>query len=263
MADPGLLGYAAAGIGVFMTLVWLLSLLLRDVSIVDVFWGLGFIVTGALAAWLGSGDAGRAALLLVLVAVWGLRLAGHIGWRNHGKSEDPRYQKFRANAGSAFWWRSYFTVFLLQGVVMWLVALPLLAALGEPQPSLVTAWDVAAIALWAIGLAFEAGGDLQLARFKANPANRGRVLSTGFWGLTRHPNYFGDAVVWWGFGCLGLAVGAWWTLIGPVVMTVLLARVSGVTLLERSMIETKPGYREYVESTPAFFPRIPFLGRRG
>ena len=140
MADLGLLGFAAAAIGIFVTLVWGLSLVLRDASIVDVFWGLGFIVVAALGAWLGSGDAGRTALLLVLVALWGLRLAGHIGWRNHGKPEDARYQKFRANAGSAFWWRSYFTVFLLQGVVMWVVALPLLAALAAPEPSALVGW---------------------------------------------------------------------------------------------------------------------------
>ena len=263
MTDPWLLGAAAAASVISMTLVWLLSLALRNAGIVDVFWGLGFTILVVLSAWLGSGDAGRSALTLALVAVWGVRLAAHIGWRSRGKPEDFRYQEFRRNAGQAFWWRSYFTVFLLQGGVMWVVALPLLAALGASHPPVFGVWDVVAVVLWVVGFAFEAGGDLQLARFKANPANRGRVLSSGFWGLTRHPNYFGDALVWWGFGCLGLAVGAWWALIGPVVMTFLLWRVSGVAMLERSMVDTKPGYREYVESTPAFLPRIPGLRRRG
>ena len=263
MSDIGLLGVAAAAIVVSMTLIWLLSLALRNAGIVDVFWGLGFTVLAGLGVWLTSGDPGRSALTLTLVAVWGVRLAAHIGWRSRGKPEDFRYQEFRRNAGSAFWWHSYFTVFMLQGGVMWVVALPLMAALSSPQPPAVGAWDVLAVVLWIAGFAFEAGGDLQLARFKSKPANRGRVLSSGFWGLTRHPNYFGDALIWWGFGCLGLAVGAWWALISPIVMTFLLWRVSGVAMLERTMVDTKPGYREYVDSTPAFLPRIPGLRRRG
>ncbi len=251
------LGATAGAAAVAMTLVWALSLRLRNAGIVDVFWGVGFVLIAALAVWLGQGGGVRAALVLALTSVWGLRLALHIGWRSRGKPEDHRYQQFRANAGPSFWWRSLFTVFLLQGAVMWVVALPLTAALAVRGPNAPTLWDAAALLLWAAGMVFEAGADWQLARFKADPANRGKVCNRGFWGLSRHPNYFGDAVVWWGFGCFGLAVGAWWTLVGPALMTLLLRRVSGVTLLDSTLSQRRPGYRDYMRSTPSFVPRLP------
>ena len=253
-----LLGLSAAAVAAYMTLVWAISLIKRDASIVDVFWGPGFIVVAALHFALGDGFEPRGVLVLALVTVWGLRLGGHILWRNWGRGEDRRYQEFRANAGPSFWWRSYFTVFLLQGGLLWVISMSLLAAQLSPEPAALAPTDVIDVVLWLTGMVFEAGGDLQLARFRADPQNRGRVLRTGLWGLTRHPNYFGDAVVWWAYFVFaaGTLVGAW-TVFSPLLMTALLLRVSGVRLLERSLVETKPEYREYMQSTPAFLPRIP------
>lgn len=240
------------------TLVWLLSLRLRDSSIVDIFWGLGFVVL----AWEGvatapSPVAPRVWLLAALVTVWGLRLAVHIFWRNRGRGEDPRYRAWRDRAGAAWWWRSYFKVFLLQAVIMWVVATPIVAATNRPVQAPIGWLDLLAVAVWAVGFAFEAGGDWQLARFKANPKNKGRVMTAGFWRYTRHPNYFGDSAVWWGHYLLAAAAGAWWPVLSPVLMTFLLLRVSGVAMLEPTLRETKPGYREYTESTSAFFPWPP------
>ena len=256
LANPWLLAGLVAF--AFVTAVWLLSLLLRDSSIIDIFWGLGFVALAWVLAACGPRPLpSRAWLLAALVTAWGLRLSLHIVVRNWGKGEDYRYRRWREEAGAAWWWRSYAKVFLLQGVIMWLVAAPVVAVLGSrSQPPL--GWlDVAAVAVWAVGFLFEAVGDWQLVRFKADPANRGRLMTRGLWRYTRHPNYFGDSMVWWGHFLVVVAAGAWWTVFSPILMTFLLLRVSGVSLLERSLRETKPGYREYVESTSAFFPRPP------
>ncbi len=246
-----------------MTLLWLISLALRNSSIVDIFWGLGFVV----AAWAYHVRApealsARTVLLLALVSVWGLRLSFYILWRNWGKAEDFRYAKWRAESGTRWWWKSLLQVFLLQGLLLWVISAPLLAAqLRSPAPS--HTWlDGTAIGVWLIGFFFEAVGDLQLARFRANPANRGTLLRSGVWRFTRHPNYFGDATQWWGFYLLALAAGGGWTIFSPLLMTILLVRVSGVALLEKSLAEVKPGYREYIESTSAFIPWLPRRARR-
>ncbi len=177
--------------------------------------------------------------------------------RNAGKGEDFRYQQWRAAAGAAWWWRSFFKVFLLQGILLWVISAPLLAAQISAQPGRLTWLDFGGAALWLVGFYFEALGDWQLARFKANPANKGRLLDSGLWRYTRHPNYFGDAVQWWGFYLVALAAGGWWTLFSPALMTLLLRRVSGVTMLEKTLKNSKPGYREYVERTNAFLPWFP------
>ncbi|MCB9437025.1 MAG: DUF1295 domain-containing protein [Anaerolineales bacterium] len=240
-----------------LTLLWLLSLRLKDSSIIDIFWGLGFVVLAVFYNIFAThGYEPRQTLLTTLVAIWGLRLGGYIYWRNHGKGEDPRYQKWRKAAGDAWWWRSYFKVFVLQGVLMNIIAIPLLAAQYYDADSF-NILDALGAVIWLIGFAFEAGGDWQLARFKANPANKGKVLDTGFWRYTRHPNYFGDACQWWGYYAIALAAGGWWSIFAPALMTLLLMRVSGVTLLEKSLVETKPQYREYIRKTSAFIPRPP------
>lgn len=238
-----------------VTLVWLLSVARRDASIVDVFWGLGFV----LAAWVYRGfgpPAGwRQWLVLALVTIWGVRLAGYIFWRNRGHGEDYRYREMRRRAGRGFWWRSYFTVFLLQGTLLLAISTPLLAVqAGEAEPG--WRWsDLVGLVLWIVGFFFEAVGDFQMARFKADPANRGRVLRRGLWAFTRHPNYFGDAALWWGFFCFALAVPwGFWTLPSALVMNLLLLEVSGVALLEKTIVERRPEYREYIENTPAFVP---------
>ena len=240
-----------------MTLLWLISLLLKNSSIVDIFWGTGFVIL----AWLyfaltPDGFLARKLLLAVLTTIWGLRLSLYILWRNWGKPEDFRYQKWRQEAGGRWWWQSFFQVFLLQGLLLWIISMPLLAAQFRPMPDRLTVLDILGAVLWAIGFFFEAAGDLQLARFKADPANKGRVMDRGVWRYTRHPNYFGDAAQWWGYFLIATAAGGWWTVFSPVLMTTLLMRVSGVSLLEKTM-ETRPGYREYAESTSAFIPWFP------
>ncbi|TET54987.1 MAG: DUF1295 domain-containing protein, partial [Anaerolineales bacterium] len=159
-------------------------------------------------------------------------------------------------ARAKWWWFSFFKVFLLQGLLMWIISAPLLAAQTSAAPAQLTLLDYSAIVVWSIGFLFEALGDMQLATFKADPASKGRVLNTGLWRYTRHPNYFGEAVQWWGYYLLALAAGGWWTAFSPILMTFLLVRVSGVALLERTL-KKRPGYREYVETTSAFVPRPP------
>lgn len=257
MSLLSLLLIAGLALFAYVSLIWLASLVLRDASIIDIFWGLGFVLVGWLYFALSDGYAPRQWLLMSLVSIWGLRLSGYLLWRNWGQGEDFRYRQWRAAAGRQFWWRSYFKVFLLQGFFIWIISLPLLAAQIAPAPAGLTLLDGAGVLLWLVGFYFEAVGDWQLARFKANPANRGQVLSQGVWRYTRHPNYFGDACQWWGFYLIALAAGGWWSLFSPLLMTLLLRRVSGVTLLERSLKTTRPGYEAYIATTNAFFPGRP------
>lgn len=248
----------------FMALAWIVSLALRDSSIVDIFWGTGFVVANwAYFVLTPDGFPARKWLIGILVTLWGLRLSLYILWRNLGKGEDFRYQKWREEAGRKWWWYSFFKVFLLQGFLMWIISAPLLAAQISPSPTRLTILDFVAILVWAIGFFFEAVGDWQLARFKADPANKGRVMRTGVWRYTRHPNYFGDAAQWWGYYLVAAASGGFWTVFSPIVMTALLLRVSGVALLEKTLEDTKPGYKEYIETTSAFIPWFPRKPREG
>lgn len=256
---------ALAGLGVVLTvltLVWLLSLRLRDASIADVGWGLGFVLLAWLYCVLSPTLTPRSWLVAGLVTLWGARLSLHIFRRNHGKGEDPRYRAMRASHGHAFWWRSLFTVFWLQGALLWFVALPLLIAVRAAQPSHLTVVDGLGVLIFAVGFAFEVVGDAQLERFKGDPRNRGTVLDRGLWRYTRHPNYFGDATLWWGLYIVAASTpGGWLTLLSPALMTLLLMRVSGVTLLEEGLKASKPGYQSYISRTPAFFPWFPRSGR--
>ncbi len=248
---------AAGAVTAVMLVTWVVSVAVRDASIVDPVWGAGFVVV-AWAVLLGvDGDEARQWLLVAMTTVWGLRLAGYLAWRKRGHGEDFRYQAMRARIGARFWWVSLFTVFALQGVLMWVVSLPVQLGQVPDDPGLGVLAGIG-IAVWALGLGFEVVGDAQLARFKADPANAGTVMDRGLWRYTRHPNYFGDACVWWGIALVaaesGLgAIG----LVGAVVMTVLLRRVSGVTLLERSLTERRAGYADYVARTSPFVPRPP------
>lgn len=242
----------------FMTLLWIASLILRNSSIVDIFWGPGFVLTNwVFFALTPDGFAARKWLISVLVTLWGLRLGTYILWRNWGEPEDFRYQKWRRQHGANWWWVSFFQVFLLQGFLMWVISAPLLAAQISPTPDRLTLPDFLAIVVWVTGFFFEAVGDLQMARFKSDPSNKGKVLDSGVWRYTRHPNYFGDATQWWAYYLIALAAGGWWTVFSPVLMTLLLLRVSGVALLEKSLKERKPQYQEYIETTSAFIPWFP------
>lgn len=241
-----------------MSALWLVSLRLQDASIVDVFWGLGLVILAGVYFASTQGHLARKGLLVMLVAIWGVRLGAYIASRNLGKGEDKRYQAFRRAGGPNYWWISFFQVFMLQAVLMVLISTPLLAGQIGEQPQRLTLLDFIGTAGWLVALLFEAVGDWQLNRFKADPASQGKVMRRGLWRYTRHPNYFGEAVLWWGYGLIALsAPGGVWTLYSPVVMTFLLVRVSGVTLLEKSLSTTKVGYQDYVETTSAFIPWFP------
>jgi len=252
--------YSLVGLVILILMLglWAASLAWHDASIVDIFWGAGFVA----CAWMyfdltPQGFAGRKWLTCLLVTIWGLRLALHILRRNWGKGEDYRYRAWRQQAGRRWWWVSLFKVFLLQGALLWVISIPLLMAQISPAPGQLTWLDAAGLLAWGVGFAFEAVGDWQLGRFKADPANRGKVLQQGVWRYSRHPNYFGDAAVWWGYFMLAAATGGWWTIYSPLLMTFLLLRVSGVAMLERGLAQTKPGYREYMQTTSAFIPWMP------
>lgn len=249
--------FTAGGITILglMVFLWIFSLYLKDASIVDIFWGAGFIILAWLYFFLTpDGYNARKYLISLLVTIWGLRLSIHIFLRNRGQGEDFRYQKFRQDAGKNWWWFSLFKVFVLQGALMWIISTPLLAG-QYYHGSIPLSWlDITGVTIWLVGFIFEAGGDWQLRRFKSKPENKGRLLKSGLWYYTRHPNYFGDAVQWWGFYIISLSAGGWWTFFSPALMTYLLWRVSGVTLLEKSLILTKPGYQDYIETTGSFFP---------
>lgn len=249
---------AALLIFVSVTILWLISVRITNASIVDVFWGFAFVIVNAF--WFISSENMdvRNILLFLLVTLWGLRLTIYLAWRNWGKAEDFRYQEFRRKYGAKrYWWISFFQTFLLQGILVMIISLPLLSVYGRQMSVELNIFDYLAIVIWMIGFMFEAGGDIQLARFKRNPENKGKVLNTGFWRYTRHPNYFGDATVWWAYALFSIAVGGYWQIIGALIMTLLLLKVSGVALLEKTLSQTKPQYREYIRKTNAFVPWFP------
>jgi len=241
-----------------MIVLWLISLLLKNSSIVDIFWGFGFVVSVWLYFFLTpDGWIARKWILVSLTTIWGLRLTLHVLIRNIGKPEDFRYQKWRNEAPRTWWIKSLFKVFLLQGLLMWIISSPLLAAQLYSTANHLTIFDIFGILLWSIGFFFEAVGDAQLVRFRANPENKGKLLNTGVWRYTRHPNYFGDSAQWWGYYALALAASGWWTFFSPILMTLFLVKVSGVVLLEKTLSTSKPGYAEYIRTTSAFIPWFP------
>jgi steroid 5-alpha reductase family enzyme len=251
---------ALAAVLGLMTLVWVASLFKRDASIVDVFWGLGFVLAAWVYALAREEGTLRGDLVLGLATLWGLRLSLYILWRSWGEGEDYRYREMRERSRDSFALKSLLTVFWLQALLLWGISMPLYQAQAS-RPAGLTLLDGLGLVLFAVGFVFEAGGDWQLARFKSDPANEGKVMDRGLWRYTRHPNYFGDAVVWWSFFFFALATPrSLWTVYSPLVMTLLLLRVSGVTLLEKKLQETRPAYRGYAEETNAFFPWLPRSG---
>ncbi len=240
---------AAAG------LTWIVSVLQRNVTIVDSLWSLLFVFGAWTYAHVVGLPGPRITLLLALVTAWGLRLALYLSWRNLGHEEDRRYQAIRRRNEPNFAFKSLYLVFALQAVLAWIISLPLVGAVAVPGPLGIL--DFVGAALCVVGLVFEAGGDWQLARFKRDPANAGKVMDRGLWRYTRHPNYFGDFCVWWGFFAIALAAGAWWSVPGPLLMSYLLLKVSGVRLLERDIGKRRPEYADYVRRTNAFFPGPP------
>ena len=249
-AAPAALAIVAAAV-----VLWGVSLARRDASVADPAWGPGFVLVAAVSVGATGGGHVRGWIALALVAAWGLRLGWHLLRRNLAHGEDPRYVAMRAAHGARFAWVSLFTVFLLQGSLLWLVSLPLQVAAASTAA--LNGFDLLGASVVVAGLVMESVADMQLVRFRADPSNRGKVLDTGLWAWTRHPNYFGDAVVWWGFGLVAAGTGAWAALAGPALMTFLLRRVSGVTLLEQDIAVRRPGYSDYVARVPPFVPRPP------
>jgi steroid 5-alpha reductase family enzyme len=253
VAVQGLLVALAIGV-----VTWLASLPLRDASIADRVWPALLAAPAAFYAWRLGTDVRSAAMLAILLA-WAVRLGIYITARNWGHGEDRRYRAMRERNDPGFALKSLWLVFGLQASLGWIVGWPVLAVVGAPFAPW-TAWDTLGAAIAVAGLLLEAVADAQLARFRRDPANRGRVLDTGLWRYSRHPNYFGEACLWWGLGIMALAADGWaaaWSLVSPLMMTVLLLRVSGVTLLEQDIGERRPAYREYVARTSAFIPWPP------
>ncbi len=246
---------ALAAMALLAALGWTSSLAKRDVSIVDSLWSLFFLLGALVYAGFAAVTGSRAMLLLALVALWALRLAAHLTWRNWGEPEDRRYRAIRARNEPGFAWKSLYLVFGLQALLAWVIAMPLFAGLSGATP--LNAIDYAGAGLWVFGFGFEALGDWQLARFKADHANHSKVLDSGLWRYTRHPNYFGEAVLWWGYFLIALAAGGGWTVFAPVLMTLLLLKVSGVALLEKDIGERRPEYGAYIARTNAFIPGPP------
>jgi steroid 5-alpha reductase family enzyme len=241
---------------VAMTLLFGLALVLKDNSIVDVGWGLGFVLVAGLSALWEPGFEPRHLLVTTLILVWGIRLAAHIFRRNRKRGEDFRYAAWRKSWGRGFVLRSYFQIFMLQGLFLVLISAPLPwinSAAGRPLGP----WDVAGLLLWLMGFLFESVGDAQLTRFKKDPANKGKLIRTGLWNYSRHPNYFGEALMWWGIYVIALAVpGGGILVFSPLTITLLLRFVSGVPLLEKKY-RGRAEFQDYARRTNAFIPWFP------
>lgn len=231
---------------------WLLSLARKNVTHVDSMWSLFFVV--ALLTFLHAAPSmtNRAMLIAALLGLWATRLFIYLTWRNWGLHEDYRYQAIRQNNQPHFWLKSLYIIFGLQAVLAWVISLPLLAAANSGNA--LNLLDIAGASLWLFGFCWETIADAQLARFKANPVNKGAVMDRGLWAYSRHPNYFGEFCIWWAYYLIALAAGAWWSLPAPLLMTLLLLKVSGVTLLEKDIAERRPAYAAYIASTSAFLP---------
>ena len=248
-----LAGAAVTGALAFAT--WLASLKQRDVSLVDRMWSLMIAAPAIAYAWVLDPPWNlRTVGMSLLLAFWAVRLAAYVSRRNWGHGEDRRYQAIRARNEPNFPIKSLVLVFVLQAVLAWLISTPLLAVFTYDRG---TTWlDIAGLAIVLFGVVLEAVADQQLARFKADPANRGKVMDRGVWRYTRHPNYFGEFCAWWGFFVMALPLGPW-SFVSPLIMSVLLLKVSGVALLEKDIGERRPAYRDYILRTNAFFPGPP------
>lgn len=246
---------ALTAVGMFI-IMWVVSVAARDASIVDPFWGVSFVVLAWVSFAVGGDPGTRQLLTALLVSMWGLRLSVFLAARNLGRGEDYRYRAMRRRWGRWFPLVSLGTVFILQAALAWIVSLPVQVAMLHSNG---LGWiSVGGAALWLIGLLFETIGDWQLARFKAGEENAGKVMDRGLWRYTRHPNYFGDFCVWWGLFAVAVSdTSMMWTVVGPIVMSILLLKVSGVALLERTITARRPGYADYAARTSAFIPMPP------
>lgn len=254
MFDAASYVYGLAVMAALALPAWVFSVFRKNVTLVDSLWSL-FFCTACLVYVQAAPGSERATLMLALTLVWGLRLCAYLTWRNWGKPEDKRYQQIRQNNAPGFGFKSLFLIFGLQVVLAWIISLPQHAAAFSSAP--LNTLDFMGIALWVFGWGWETVADYQLVRFKANPANRGKVMDSGLWRYCRHPNYFGECCLWWGFFLIALAGGGWWSVVSPLVMTFLLLKISGVPMLEQGMLQRNPAYADYVRRTNAFLPGKP------
>ncbi|EFI35921.1 protein of unknown function DUF1295 [Desulfonatronospira thiodismutans ASO3-1] len=250
-----------AAVMLLMLAAWILSLARDKACVADSFWGAGFVLIAWLTWFMGP-ETFRSLLVALLISIWGIRLILHITRRNWGQPEDRRYQAMRDYHGESFRWISLFKVFMLQGSLLWIIALAPQVAQASPRPGELVWLDFLGIFIWALGMLFEVVGDYQMSQFKKDPSNRGRVMDRGLWGWTRHPNYFGECLVWWGIFCIALSVpGGWMTIISPLLITFLLVRVSGVAMLEKDMGSRRPEYENYKKRVSAFVPWFPLKNK--
>jgi steroid 5-alpha reductase family enzyme len=255
MSVVELYGIATATVLIAVTLIWLASGWLEDASIIDVFWGPLFVAMAWVLVAVNRDDVTLKLLLfLFLVTAWGLRLAYHLGTRNLGRGEDARYRSWREQGGDHWWLKSFYRVYLLQGTIALLVATPIIAVFRTTPEFQPINW--LGIAVWLLGFAVEAAADVQLTRFRNAPENRDQVMDGGLWRYSRHPNYFGDALQWWGLALLTFSGATWWTAIGPMAMTLLFLYLSN-DILENSLRARRPGYEDYIARTSAFVPMLP------
>lgn len=245
---------AAVVTGALLVLVWILSLVRRDAGIMDVAYPLAVAVPVVVLVARRGGWSPHELVLVAMVALWSLRMSLHIGTRNAGHGEDGRYAAWRRRFGAHWWWWSFFMIFTMQGVTVWLWSLGLIAAVAAGPHELGWQHGVA-LALFAVGFYFQVVGDLQLERFKKQRSDRTQVLDTGLWRLSRHPNYFGEATIWWSFGVLGLVhPWGWLALVCPLYVTWFMSRGSATPMQERYLAKTKPAYADYMRRVPSFFP---------
>ena len=249
----GLLLFAIAGLG------WLYSFYRHNVNIVDSLWSLFFLSGSLFIVYINGQFSIEYLLLLVPIAIWALRLSFFLLLRNHNKAEDRRYHEMRLRRGNSFRFKSLYIIFGLQAAIALLLISGWLPALSQgikPGPVV-----LAGILIWLIGFIFESVADYQLYQFKRDAVNRGKIMTRGLWALSRHPNYFGETLVWWGLYLMMLEVSPWWIIISPVLMTLLIIKVSGISLMEKGMDNRRPGYQQYADNTPAFIPGVKFSSK--
>lgn len=257
-ASMTIMGWNLAAVAAMMVTGWFVSLVYRNVTIVDSLWGLGFVLIAWMTFIMSNGFWARNFLIALLVTMWGLRLSLYLSWRNWGKGEDPRYGSWRKKAGDRFWLVSLFKVFTLQALFLWVISISLQIGQLASRPDTLTWLDGLGIFVWVTGFIFESAGDWQLAQFKSDPVNKGRVMNRGLWAYTRHPNYFGEFLVWWGIFLITLSTpNSWWTILSPILVTAVLLKMTGIPLTEKGLIEKRPGYSDYIRRTSAFVPWLP------
>lgn len=244
---------SALTIFVYMTLFFFLSLMLKDSSIVDIGWGIGFIVVAIITLLISQNYCFKQISTTVLTFIWGIRLALHIFFRNKGKGEDWRYKQWRRDWKEAFIPRAFFQIFMLQGFLMLVISTQIIFIISSTAKT-ISFFDIAGIFIWLLGFLFESIGDYQLMRFKKKPENKGRIMKYGLWKYTRHPNYFGEVTLWWGIFLIALSMPkGYLTIISPLTITFLILKVSGIPLLEKKYKDNKE-FQEYKKVTSGFFP---------